>query len=143
MSTLEQRLEALLAVQTEHPVYPRITLRGFDAKTLDAAISLGGRPPFVLPVEEVQKLRDQREKKIAREKADRFRYRCEPEMWKKIDLAMAKKRLAHPGVQLELLVMGGIRGSKTDFTHSRAVNHFFYTENAWVWGLHETQPSSF
>ena len=141
MSTLEQRLQTILAKQTEHPVYPLLTLRAVDVNTLQAVIDYG-KQRFVLSVEGVVKQRDSREALIAKQKADRFRYRCEPEMWKKIDLAMAKKRLAHPGVQLELLVMGGIRGSKTDFTHSRAVNHFFYTENAWVWGLHETQPSS-
>jgi hypothetical protein len=142
MTGIQNRLEALLQAQTEHPVYPRLTLRGFDTSTLNAAISLGGRPTIVMPAEEVVKMREQRELRIAREKSDRFRHRCEPEMWKRIDLMMARKRIAFPGVQLELLVMGGVRGSKTDFTHSRAVNHFFYTNKAWVWGLHETQPSS-
>ena len=57
------------------------------------------------------KMRKQREGKIKREKEDRFRYRSEPEMWGKIDLAMAKKRLEHPGVQLELLVIKATEGS--------------------------------
>lgn len=138
---IEQKLASLLAKQTEHPVYRLLKLRAVDAKTLQAVVDCGGQR-FVLTPEEVATMQVQRETRISREKADRFRHRCEPEMWRKIDLAMALKRLAHPGVQLELLVMGGIRGSKTDFTHSRAVLHFFHTAKAWTWGLHETQASS-
>lgn len=139
--SLEIALRAKLATQTIHPVHPIIALRGILPATLEACIEVDG-VAFTLPLEAVDKLRRDRESKITREKEDRFRYRSEPEMWKRIDLQMAKKRLEHPGVQLELLVMGGIRGSKTDFTHHRVLNHFFYTENSWCWGLHETQGSS-
>ena len=52
MTTLEQRLAALLAAQTEHPVYPRLTLRAVDEKTLDSVIDYGPRR-YVLPIEEV------------------------------------------------------------------------------------------
>lgn len=135
------RVQSLLASQSEHPVYPAIELLGWDEAALEACVAYGGQR-LTVSAESLLKLKLQREDRIAREKEDRFRYRCEPELWKKIDLAMARKRLAHPGVQLELLVMGGVRGSKTDFTHSRAVIHFFYTRKAWVWGLHETQTSS-
>lgn len=139
MSPIEQKLRELLEAQAEHPVYPRIEL--VELRGLDACVQFGETAEWV-PLEKVAELHRQRELRIKREKQDRFRYRCEPEMWSKIDLAMCRKRLEFPGVQLELLVLGGIRGSKTDFTHSRAVNHFFYTENAWVWGLHETESSS-
>lgn len=141
MTALQARLESLLANQSEHPVYPVIELRAWDDETLQAQISVGAQS-LLVDAEQVVKLRDQREVKIKREKEDRFRYRCEPEMWREIDLQMARKRLENPGVQLELLVMGGVRGSKTDFTHSRAMLHFFYCHEAWVWGLHETQTSS-
>ena len=146
MSAIEKiqvELTNRLHEQLDHPVYPKIILEGLNAATLQAVIRLGDSSgPMVVELEDLEKIRKQRELKIIREKEDRFRYRCEPKMWKRIDLMMAKKRLAHPGVQLELLVMGGIRGSKTDFTHSRITTHFFYTKDAWVWGLHETQSSS-
>lgn len=134
-------LQERLINQSEHPVHPPIRYLSGDSRTLEALVQIGSQR-FCLPIEGIDKMRKQREGKIKREKEDRFRYRSEPEMWGKIDLAMAKKRLEHPGVQLELLVMGGVRGSKTDLTHSRALIHFFYTQSAWCWGLHETQSTS-
>lgn len=139
MTEIHQRLAALLEGQSEHPVYPVVEL--VDVRGMEATVKIGGVME-TMPVEKVAEMRWQREKRIRLEKEDRFRYRCEPEMWKKIDLRMARKRLENPGVQLELLVIGGIRGSKTDFTHCRATLHFFYTAEAWVWGLHETEASS-
>lgn len=139
MTEIHQRLAALLEGQSEHPVYPVVEL--VDVRGMEATVKIGGVMES-MPVEKVAEMRWQREKRIRLEKEDRFRYRCEPEMWKKIDLRMARKRLENPGVQLELLVIGGIRGSKTDFTHCRAALHFFYTAESWVWGLHETEASS-
>ena len=140
---IQRELVKRLDDQSDHPVYPKIFLESVNASTLQAVVRLGeDSPPMIVDLESLEKIRKQRELKIAREKEDRFRFRCEPKMWKRIDLMMAKKRLEHPGVQLELLVMGGVRGSKTDFTHSRTTTHFFYTQQAWTWGLHETQASS-
>lgn len=63
-------------------------------------------------------------------------------MWRRIDLAMARKRLEHPGKVLQLLVTGGKRPGKTEGITRRVLANFLYTPESWVWALHETDVTS-
>jgi hypothetical protein len=69
-------------------------------------------------------------------------YAMEPMIWHEIDLRMARKRLEHPGVVLELLVLGGIRSGKTFGSLRRLLSNFLYTVRAWVWSYADTQSMS-
>ena len=74
--------------------------------------------------------------------SDPLRYGWEPEAMRECDLLMARKRLEHPGVVLELLLTGGIRSAKTENAVKRVMSSFCYTERSRVWGLHETEKTS-
>lgn len=74
--------------------------------------------------------------------SDLLRWAYDPPAWRRIDLEMARKRLEHPGTCLELYVLGGHDSGKTNGGVMRMTRHFFYTRQAWVWGLHSTEKSS-
>ncbi|WP_395741049.1 hypothetical protein [Prosthecobacter sp.] len=84
----------------------------------------------------------QRNRLIENETKDPLRWACEPDIWRQIDLEMCKKRLAMPGLVLEVLVTGGIRAGKTEGATRRVNASFFYTPNSWVVGMHETDITS-
>jgi hypothetical protein len=73
---------------------------------------------------------------------DRLRHTYRPPAWRRIDLEVARKRLAHPGACIELFVLGGHDSGKTDGAVCAVSRHFFYTPKSWCWGLHSTQDSS-
>lgn len=83
-----------------------------------------------------------REGRIKRSEEEPLYFAWECEMWRRIDLAMARKRLAHPGKVIELLATGGIRSGKTEGCTRRGMANFLYTPDSWVWGLHETEVTS-
>jgi len=66
----------------------------------------------------------------------------DPPHWRLIDLMVARKRLEHPGACLEIFVLGGHDSGKTNGWTMRIARHFWFTKNAWVWGLHSTEPMS-
>jgi hypothetical protein len=93
-------------------------------------------------IEKLIEMNKARESIIAKESADPIRYTWEPEIWKTVDLLMAKKRLAHPGAVLRILVTGGIRSGKTEGSTRRVNSNFFYTNDAKAWFAHETETTS-
>jgi hypothetical protein len=91
---------------------------------------------------EVVEAKATRETRIKLAEEDPLRHPWEHDMWRRIDLAMARKRLEHPGKVLELLVTGGKRPGKTEGCTRRALANFLYTKKSWAWALHETDTTS-
>lgn len=139
---IRQHLEPKLARQTPHPVHPLVeVLWDVPYDITQITIRVGGIIEQVAP-EMVTKRVMGRQAMIERERTDPLRALCEPDIWRLIDLQMCIKRLEHPGMVLELLVTGGIRPGKTEGCVRRVNAHYFYTQQAWVWGLHETDTTS-
>lgn len=142
MTALQEHLHRVLTLQTEHPVHPRVEVLWDQPHTITGVtMRLGGILEEVSP-EVVARRVAARQKLIERETRDPLRHACEPEVWRQIDIEMCKKRLANPGLVLELLVTGGIRAGKTEGATRRINANFFYTPNGWCVGLHETDITS-
>lgn len=121
----------LHATQGVHPVWPVISLERLVQLGPERAVELvNGRARAIVKMTPKH------------EREDLLRHGYDPPAWRRIDLEMARKRLAHPGACLELYVLGGHDGGKTNGAVMRMMRHFFYTRNAWVWGLHSTETSS-
>lgn len=113
--------------QTEHPILPKIS---------DDLI-------LKLPAEQVADLIRRREQAIRNEKDDPYSYAYDLERWKLADLQVARRRLEVGGhAVIQLVVLGGIRSAKTHFAARRMNQHLQHTRNAWMWAMHETEPSS-
>lgn len=144
MTELRSHLESLLADQPPHPVWPAVEV--LWSEPLDAFNCTMRLGPLVerVSLETLARRISERKRLIhlSSDKGDPLRYSCEADIWRQIDLEMCKKRLAHPGAVLEVLVTGGIRPGKTEGATRRGVAHFCFTEGAWVWGLHETDITS-
>lgn len=113
-------------MQTDSPVVPMIPLEVLKQLPPDVAI---------------QRL-EQREELVRAMNADPFYHAYTPERWRKIDLAVAKKRLQLPGKVIELIVMGGHDGGKTFGCVLRLLRHFLHTPKAACWGLQSTETNS-
>lgn len=139
---LREHLESIMDKQVVHPVHPRVEVL-WDVPYTIAGVTMrmGGILEEVLP-EVVAKRVAARNRLIEQETRDPLRYACEPDIWRQIDLEMCKKRLANPGLVLELLVTGGIRAGKTEGATRRVNANFFYMPNGWCVGLHETDITS-
>lgn len=139
---LRQHLEGVMNQQLVHPVHPRVeVLWDVPYSITSVTMRLGGILEEVSP-EVVAKRVAARNRLIEQETRDPLRYACEPEIWRLIDIEMCKKRLANPGLVLELLVTGGIRAGKTEGATRRVNANFFYTPKGWCVGLHETDITS-
>ncbi len=139
---LRVHLEGILQTQAVHPVHPRVEVLWDVPYTITSVtMRLGGILEEVSP-EMVAKRVASRQRLIEQETKDPLRYACEPEIWRLIDIEMCKKRLANPGLVLELLVTGGIRAGKTEGATRRINANFFYTPKGWCVGLHETDITS-
>ena len=66
----------------------------------------------------------------------------EPDIWRRIDLKVAEKRLEHPGMVLEIFVTGGMRPGKSFSCARRITAQWMHTEKAVVFALAETMPTS-
>lgn len=66
----------------------------------------------------------------------------EADIWRRIDLEVARKRLAHPGRVLKVFVTGGMRPGKSFGCCRRMVAHWLYTERANVFALADTADTS-
>lgn len=143
MSTeLTTWLHTQLAKQTPHPVRPRIELvPGTPVTWSEITIRTGPILEVIDPQDIVRRIA-QRQRVLELERTDPLRFLCEPEEYRRIDLEVVRKRLAHPGVPLALWLSGGIRSSKTEFVTRRISANFWFTENAWCWGFHETDTTS-
>lgn len=139
---LRAHLQQVLSAQLEHPVYPPVDVdwdAHYDMTQCTAVI--GSRREHV-SMDGLLQMIGARRRVIEQEAEDPLRFGYEPEFWRRVDLRVAQMRLRNPGVQLELLCMGGIRSGKTEFATKRMVQHFFWTPGAWCWGLHEIETSS-
>lgn len=141
-NAIQQHLEPLLAKQDRHPVHPLVEVLWSEPHDLaGCTIRVGGLIERVPPEVVVRRVM-QRMKMIAKESRDPLRHACEPDMWRRIDLAMCQKRLENPGQVLEVLITGGIRPGKTEGATRRINASFFYTPRSWCVGLHETDITS-
>jgi len=66
----------------------------------------------------------------------------EPPIWNRIDLEVARKRLAHPGRVIEAFITGGMRPGKSFSCARRQTAHWLHTEKATVFALAETMATS-
>lgn len=135
-------LALALEEQVEHPVWAPVRVAWEQSEGMDRlCVSLGGTVQW-MSAREVLELVVQRGERIRLSQSDPLRHCWEHEMWRRIDLAIARKRLEHPGRVLELLVTGGLRPGKTEGLTRRTVANFLYTPEAWTWALHQTDDTS-
>lgn len=124
-ATLEAFRE-LHCSQEHHPVVPTLPMRELVAMGPETA---------------VQAIND-RMQLIEDMALDPLLHGYDPPAWRLVDLMVAKKRLAKPGAALEVFLLGGHDSGKTNGWTQRMARHFWFTQNAWVWGLHSTEPMS-
>lgn len=141
-NAVRQHLEPLLAAQDRHPVHPLVEVLWSEPHDLAGCMMRLGSIIERVPPEVVVRRVMQRKHLITKERSDPLRYLCEPDEYRHIDQEVVNKRLRHPGVPLTLWVSGGIRSSKTEFCTRRVSANFWFTENAWCWGFHETDTTS-
>lgn len=112
--------------QTESPVVAMFTIDELMVMGRDkAAVELG-----------------RREDAIANMTAYPLTHCWEPQIWRQIDLEVARKRLAHPGRVIEVFITGGMRPGKSFSCARRMTAHWIYTEKATVFALSETRDTS-
>lgn len=113
--------------QTPHPILPVLgpeALLRLDATTAAQLIT-------------------DRERAIHLEKTDPYHHGYEPEMWRRVDRQVARARMELGGnVVLQIVILGGIRSSKTHFAAKTLVQHLIHGLQPWSWALHETEDSS-
>jgi hypothetical protein len=139
---LQTHINGQLSRQTPHPVRPALEVLWSEGYTINELCVRTGPLIERLSPKELTLRISQREQLLANEKSDPLRWICEPDMWRRIDLEMVKKRLAHPGEVLELLVTGGQRPGKTEGCTRRFMANLLYTPDAWGWALHQTDITS-
>ena len=66
----------------------------------------------------------------------------EPDIWRRIDMRVAQKRLKFPGRVLTIFVTGGMRPGKSYGCARRMVAHWLWTEKSMVFALSETLATS-
>lgn len=116
----------LEAGQTECPVVPRLTA---------AELAPLGRAG-------AERRAQEREEAVANMTLFPLTHCWEPDIWRRIDLLVARKRIAHPGRVLEVFITGGMRPGKSFSCARRMVAHWLYTERACVFALADTQATS-
>ncbi len=119
-------MQAWVAMQTESPVVPLLTVEELLAKGPAIAAEL----------------LQAREEAIENMSALPLSHAWEPDIWRRIDLRVARKRLEHPGRVLKVFVNGGMRPGKSFSCARRKAAHFCYTEKAVVFALADTQHTS-
>lgn len=142
-------LEPELAAEVEHPVYHRTLVDWDGSASLDRLRVNVGSGWMEQPLPWLVEAKNWRlelvgngNKNLGLEKIDPLTHAWECPTWRLTDLRMARKRLEHPGVVLELLVTGGIRSGKTFGCTRRVMANFCYTEDAKIWVLDETEITS-
>lgn len=115
-----------LKFQTASPVVPVVPVARLREMDPQAAVALV----------------NERERLIRAMAEDPFYHAFQPERWRLIDLAVARKRLEQPGKVIELVVMGGHDGGKTFGCVLRLLRHFMHTPKAACWGLQSTETNS-
>ena len=121
MDAIRQHLEPTLARQSPHVVHPRVEVMWDVPYDITQVTMRVGQTVEAVPPEMVIRRVQSRERLMKREADDPFRYLCEPDEYRLIDLECARKRRANPGVPLLLWLSGGIRSAKT-FCLSRRVS---------------------
>lgn len=118
--------ESLHGKQERHPVLPMIPLERLRKMEPTVALDI---------VRQRQEIMD-------RMTEDPLLHGYDPPHWRLIDLMVARKRLELPGTCIQVAVLGGHDSGKTNGATVRICNHFWFTRNAWVWGLHSTEAMS-
>lgn len=118
---------SLIERQSASPVVPEITVADLTARGT---------------VEEALRFYNARQDAIVNMAAYPLTHCWEPDIWRRIDLEVARKRLAHPGRVLEVFITGGMRPGKSFSCARRMVAHWLYAEDATVFGLADTQATS-
>lgn len=139
---LRERLEKFLATQIPHPVWARIEVLWDQPYDLAGVWTKAGNLIEHVTHDELLKRVQARNRQIKGEESDPLRFSCEPDIWRRIDIEMCKKRLELPGEVIELLVTGGMRPGKTEGATRRVMAHHFYTQKAHTWCLHQIEDTS-
>jgi hypothetical protein len=122
---------ALAASQTDHPVILPVTVEALREMGPEVAVE------FL----------DERDEIIATMATERIVNGFRPARWRRIDLALARKRLQHPAPVIELIVLGGQDSGKTDGCVHAVCSHLWHTHKhgkhgAHVWFGHTDRGSS-
>lgn len=112
--------------QTAHPVIRRISA--------GQLVALGP--------ERAQEELVKREQAIALMSEIPLRYGYEPDIWKRVDESVARRRAAHPGKVIWTLIMGGNRAGKSEYAAKRVMELMLAKDGARVWCLHSTESAS-
>lgn len=142
MDAIRQHLEPILARQSPHVVHPRVEVMWDVPYDITQVTMRVGQTVETVPPEMVIRRVQSRERLMQREADDPFRYLCEPDEYRLIDLECARKRRANPGVPLLLWLSGGIRSAKTFCLSRRVSAVFWHIKDSWCWGVHETDTTS-
>jgi hypothetical protein len=136
-------LKPLFDAQREHPCVPKLELAA-RAGTGELAyrLALPGEKWTMADAAAIMGELEGRDEVITQMTTRPLWYAREPDIWREMDLRMARKRLQYPGVVLELLVLGGIRSGKTFGSIRRLLCNFLYTHKAWVWSYSDTEKMS-
>ena len=121
--------------QTEHPLFPKIP----DDIVRAAWEAREARPETWAVVESMAA---SREETIRLMSEDALHHGHRSPRWLDIMRGICEMRLANLGAPLEVLISGGVRGSKSflgAFSHNA---HFFGTHKAMTWCFHSTDDSS-
>lgn len=112
--------------QTECPVV--------EMFTVDELVAMGR--------EGAREMLEGREEAIANLTAHPLTHCWEPDIWRRIDMEVARKRLAFPGRVIEVFVTGGMRPGKSFGCARRKTAHWLWTDKSMVFGLSETLATS-
>lgn len=118
--------------QSDHPVYPKLDVIGKYADGSLLCEVAGRRRKFTR--DQVTEYIFKREEGIAREREDPYRYGFRLKSWERADAQWNDVR--------EVLVLGGNRSGKTEYAALKVVETLVEKENARVWCLHSSAPSS-
>jgi hypothetical protein len=121
-----QVIEALHASQETHPV--------IEPWALDDLLALGEREASGLVAVRADAIREMAEQPLD--------HGWVPQDWWLFLLELCRKRLAHPGRVLEMLVSGGIRAGKTHVASMLAVQHWKYAKKATVFCMARREEDS-
>lgn len=118
--------EQWCARQTESPVVAMLTVEELMDMGPEAA----------------QEMLNAREEAISNLSAYPLTHCWEPDMWRRIDLEVARKRLAFPGRVITVFIDGGMRPGKSFGCARRITAHWLWAEKSMVFCLSETVATS-
>ncbi len=115
-SELQTKVDALLAEQAEHVMFPRLAVDWTRGGSIEGVwVVAGAMAPRLMAVVELIRLVKLRAEKIAGETADPFTSGIWPAAWHELLWEICRLRVANPGLPIEFLVGGANGSAKTYF----------------------------